>query len=1386
MTSRLNISVPATLTVLAGNATLSSMQDLPPGIAVSDPAGGTLTVVVQAGNSGAVLSAGTLSGNAITFTGSAAQVNAALAGLQLTESSGAGTDVLRLTASDPAALSAQDDIVVDVVPGTGPAFVNPAKIVTLSPDSLTALPNLLLSDPIAQGLAAMGLGQEETLSLTLSVAEGVLLLPGLTGMSGIEASGIGTGTIELSFTADEIGTLNTLLAGLDFAGPTVSGGQHLDYTLWNLTGVLPRAVTYGNIYLNTVGTPGANGTYTAGADTLIVSDTAPSGVLNVTGTMAVLGNLTVASGVTVAPGAAMEVPYNTLTLGGTSLDFGEISAATLVETGALVTAGGTSAGPVQLGSGALVDFSDGFTVDANAGLDYTQALSLAAGAVLEGAGTLTAGNFSAAGEITGPGTILALGGETLEVDAGLITGGTRLEVGAGGVMVLGEASSLYGIFDTTPLTVSSSVTLSFLGNGGAVPVSGGYAGTLGGAGGAFVITGPQLFSGTITGFAPGDELIFPGLSGFSVYNVSRNSFSVSGVDGSGDTQSYTISAAIPSGYVPVSGVDAEGDGVIYLRPSAPSVSSGALLGAGAGVAQPLLGLDLELAGTAAQSLAMTVSVAHGSLSLGTLAPAATLTLTAANAQAVNAELAGLTYTGTGVNDVLSFTGSTGLLAGLSEQVAITATGSGTVSGSTGGAVSAAEMVAYGPASGLSEVTAAEAVGGVAVSGAVEFNNLLRASGYSGTALLVDGGGEAIFGAAATAALAGGVTLNTGTLAVLGTAFSTGGNITLSGASEAVITGALTAAGSLALAGGVFDIGGAASLGGVVLGSAGSLLAYGTAAGSLGAVSNAGGVTLENDATLSAASYDGAGTLALGGTALFAVSGAMGAEAGAQLSIGIGATLEAGALNAGAMSVAGQVSIATSMSVGSVALAGGGITATSFAGGLIGYGVVDAPGISDTGTIEALGGRLLLAGSIANAGVLEVGASAALELSGPVSGAAVSFAGTNAELVLDDAQAGFSGVANMAGSDVVDLVGIGTSLVSYSAGTIGVFDSLGSEVTSFTVQAVSGQPGVSIVSDGAGGSLITLRGEMPCFARGTRLLSPHGYRAVEELRPGDPLITASGERRPVRWIGWRTLDLGPAPARNALPVLIMPGAFGPGRPHRVLRLSPLHCVYADGVLIPVTHLVNGATIIRERAAAATYFHVELDRHDILLAEGLECESYFCSGNRGALYHELGRRSPAARPFAPNVTSGVRLAAVRRRLHGIVLQAGFSPAYLPQLRAISDTETVIPEISRAGHTRLAQLHFARPVEQLTLLAGASAPAETDPDSEDWRELSLCLGDMLGVSFGPGWQPRAAGDTGIWMGPQAELRISRARRRILLPLAAISCRWRKPPVDAWRLGV
>jgi hypothetical protein len=236
------------------------------------------------------------------------------------------------------------------------------------------------------------------------------------------------------------------------------------------------------------------------------------------------------------------------------------------------------------------------------------------------------------------------------------------------------------------------------------------------------------------------------------------------------------------------------------------------------------------------------------------------------------------------------------------------------------------------------------------------------------------------------------------------------------------------------------------------------------------------------------------------------------------------------------------------------------------------------------------------------------------------------------------------------------------------------------------------------------------------------------------------------------------------------------------PARPLRLSPLHCVYIQGVLVPVTHLVNGATILREaRAAAMTYYHVELDRHDILLAEGLPCESYFDSGNRGALYQETGRRSPAPRPFAPNVTRGARLAAVRRQLHEIALDAGFSLTYWPMLRAVAGGRTLTPEMARDGQRRIARFALPGPVRTVTLLSTVVSPADTDPESEDRRELGVCLAPDDGLRLGQGFHPRAAGDAGVWMGRVARLHLAEPRAELTLSLAAVMQSWVRPAVDA-----
>jgi hypothetical protein len=79
--------------------------------------------------------------------------------------------------------------------------------------------------------------------------------------------------------------------------------------------------------------------------------------------------------------------------------------------------------------------------------------------------------------------------------------------------------------------------------------------------------------------------------------------------------------------------------------------------------------------------------------------------------------------------------------------------------------------------------------------------------------------------------------------------------------------------------------------------------------------------------------------------------------------------------------------------------------------------------------------------------------------------------------------------------------------------------------------------------------------------------------------------------------------------------------------RPLWLSPDHAVYAEGVLIPIKHLINGASIRQDKVAQVTYLHIELAQHDVVLAEGLPAETYLDSGDRQSFAGSVTSLHPA---------------------------------------------------------------------------------------------------------------------------------------------------------------
>jgi hypothetical protein len=175
-------------------------------------------------------------------------------------------------------------------------------------------------------------------------------------------------------------------------------------------------------------------------------------------------------------------------------------------------------------------------------------------------------------------------------------------------------------------------------------------------------------------------------------------------------------------------------------------------------------------------------------------------------------------------------------------------------------------------------------------------------------------------------------------------------------------------------------------------------------------------------------------------------------------------------------------------------------------------------------------------------------------------------------------------------------------------------------------------------------------EAPCFLPGTQILTDRGEVAVEKLRVGDIVVTLGGRRRVLRWIGHGSA-LATSGRRSAVtPVVVRKSALSDNVPNRDLHVTKGHAMFLDDVLIPVEFLINHRSIVwDDRAREVTVYHLELDTHDVLLANGTPAESYRDDGNRWMFKNaNSGWGLPAKGPCAPVLTGGPVVDAVWRRI------------------------------------------------------------------------------------------------------------------------------------------
>lgn len=157
-----------------------------------------------------------------------------------------------------------------------------------------------------------------------------------------------------------------------------------------------------------------------------------------------------------------------------------------------------------------------------------------------------------------------------------------------------------------------------------------------------------------------------------------------------------------------------------------------------------------------------------------------------------------------------------------------------------------------------------------------------------------------------------------------------------------------------------------------------------------------------------------------------------------------------------------------------------------------------------------------------------------------------------------------------------------------------------------------------ITNGQGTTYTTSGFTVTCFYPGTLIATADGEKAVEDLKVGDLVATADGRLMPVRWLGKQVVSRLFTDELRALPVRIKAGALAEGLPRRDLLVSAAHAMHVGGVLVHAGALVNGSSIVREYDVpqTITYYHVEVEEHALLLAEGAATESYVDNVDRGA--------------------------------------------------------------------------------------------------------------------------------------------------------------------------
>jgi len=193
-----------------------------------------------------------------------------------------------------------------------------------------------------------------------------------------------------------------------------------------------------------------------------------------------------------------------------------------------------------------------------------------------------------------------------------------------------------------------------------------------------------------------------------------------------------------------------------------------------------------------------------------------------------------------------------------------------------------------------------------------------------------------------------------------------------------------------------------------------------------------------------------------------------------------------------------------------------------------------------------------------------------------------------------------------------------TIVNSNAGTTNVTGHLYAQTGAISLTQVSD---VYTTTCDVGNEIIIV-----CYTKGTHILTKNGYKLIENITLNDKIVTKGkiynnlftepNSKLKLEHLLWISKFKPKQMNKKSRPICIKKHALGNNYPIKDLYVSPGHNIIIKNKMFLAKDLVNGSTIYQDNdCKEVEYYHLELESHSAIFANGLLAESYLDVNNRG---------------------------------------------------------------------------------------------------------------------------------------------------------------------------